>query len=68
MTKPHPDDAFAMQGWEKARTLEQSCCCGADPAHAHADAPCPRGSECRCARPIGHPVPFTMPHPRDAQD
>jgi len=51
--------------WENARDAEASDCCAAGRAHDHPGAICPRGSQCHCARPIGHPIPLEVPHGRE---
>jgi hypothetical protein len=39
---------------------DEACGCVAGHAHDPVRHPCPRGTDCRCARPIGHPVPFPV--------
>jgi len=48
-------DCVAAETWANAQATDDADACAAGLPHEH-DHPCPRGSQCRCARPIGHPV------------
>jgi hypothetical protein len=61
------DEDFADNAWEKARAADEADCCAAGLAHDRSKATCPRGSQCHCARPIGHPIAVVVPHERDAR-
>jgi hypothetical protein len=51
---------------EKARADDEENCCAAGREHDRPGATCGRGAQCHCARPIGHPIPVTVPHGREA--
>ncbi len=47
------------------RELEEADSCIARRGQEHAEAVCPRSSQCHCARPIGHPIPVPVHDPRE---
>ena len=53
--------------WEKTRDADEEDCCASGRAHDRPGAICPRGSQCHCARPIGHPIPVEVPHGRETR-
>jgi len=59
------EDRTSDAAWEKAHDAEASDCCAAGHPHDRPDTTCPRGSQCHCARPIGHPIPIEVPHGRE---
>ena len=67
MLTTEPDDRASDEAWEKARDADETDGCAAGRAHDHPGAICRRGSQCHCARPIGHPVPIVLPHEHDAR-
>lgn len=64
------DDCLAQETREKAReetrAVDEADSCAAGVAH-EPDHVCTRGSQCHCARPIGHPIPVALPDPRTAR-
>jgi hypothetical protein len=66
MPSLEPDDSAKNEAWEKAREEDEADTCSAGLVHDHDEAACPRGSQCRCARPIGHPTAVTVQRPRSA--
>ena len=73
MRSHQPDDWVANEAWEEAweeagesaPELNGADGCVARLGHEHAEAICPRTSQCHCARPIGHPIPVAGPDPRE---
>jgi hypothetical protein len=59
------DERVTDDAWEKARDADEADGCAAGRAHDRPGAICRRGSQCHCARPIGHPVPVDVPHGRE---
>ena len=59
------EDRVSTDAWEKARETDAVDCCAAGRARDRPGAICSRGSQCHCARPIGHPIPVEVPHGRD---
>jgi len=66
MPNVEPDDLVSEESWEKARETEEADSCVAGALHGHDRRSCPRASNCRCARPIGHPIPVAPDRSRDA--
>jgi len=57
------DDRVDQEAWKKERAEDEADTCVAGVVHEH-DHVCRRGSQCHCARPIGHPTPVALPAPR----
>jgi hypothetical protein len=64
MPNRETEGSSTKQPWENAREAEETDACaagvGCELAAHHA---CPRGSECRCARPIGPSIPLIASRP-----
>ena len=64
MANRETEDSSTKQPWENARKAEETDACaagvGCELAAHHS---CSRGSECRCARPIGPPIPLIANRP-----
>jgi len=52
-----------VDAWEKTRDADEDSC-AARRAKGLPAIPCPRGSQCHCGRPIGHPIPIPPRDPR----